>query len=110
MTPEEMDRVAKTIMAMPEAVRAENEQKPKKFYTGVGCEACNGIGYKGRLGIYEVFVMNKQIEEVVLSGQVSEYDIEKIAVDNGMITMVQDGIMKALNGETSVDEVFRVIE
>jgi len=110
LSPEEMDRVAKIIVAMPEAVRKENEQKPKTFYTGVGCEACNGIGYKGRLGIYEVFVMNKQIEEVVLSAQVSEYDIEKIAVENGMVTMVQDGIIKALNGETSVDEVFRVIE
>lgn len=107
---EVMDRVAKIIVSMPESVRQEIEQKPKKFYTSVGCDACNKIGYKGRLGIYEIFVMNKQIEEIVLSGQVSEYEIERIAVENGMITMIQDGIVKALEGITSVDEVFRVIE
>ncbi len=110
LPPEVMDRVAKIIVSMPESVREKNEQKPKKFYTAVGCDACNKIGYKGRLGIYEIFVMNKQIEEIVLSGQVSEYEIERIAVENGMITMIQDGVIKALEGITSIDEVFRVIE
>lgn len=110
LTPELMDRIAKIITEMPEAARKETEAKPKVFYTGNGCEACNKIGYKGRVGLYEVFVMNKEIEENVLSGQVSEYEIERIAVQNGMITMVQDGVLKALDGITSIDEVFRVIE
>jgi type II secretory ATPase GspE/PulE/Tfp pilus assembly ATPase PilB-like protein len=54
--------------------------------------------------------MSPAVEQVILSGQVSEYEIEKIAVAEGMTTMVHDGILKALQGITSVDEVFRVIE
>lgn len=107
---ETLDRVAKTVAEMPEAQQKEVETKAKVFYTGVGCDKCNGIGYKGRIGIYEIFVMNKEIEEIVLSAQVSEYEIERIAVRNGMVTMVQDGVLKAMDGLTSLDEVFRVIE
>jgi type II secretory ATPase GspE/PulE/Tfp pilus assembly ATPase PilB-like protein len=81
-----------------------------KFYQGSGCEACQGIGYKGRIGIYEVLTMNKEIEKLVLSGTASEYDMRDNAKKNGMITMVQDGILKAIAGITSVDEVFRVAE
>ncbi len=80
------------------------------FFTGKGCAKCNGIGYKGRIGIYEVLTMNQEIEAIILSGQMSEYQIEASAVKSGMITMVQDGILKAREGVTSVDEVFRVIE
>lgn len=80
------------------------------FYDAKGCEKCNNIGYKGRLGIYEIMIMNKEVEKLVLSGRVSEYEIEDLAVQNGMVKMVQDGILKALEGTTSVSEVFRIIE
>jgi type IV pilus assembly protein PilB len=75
-----------------------------------GCDTCNGLGYKGRLGIYEIMAMTEEIEKVILSGKVSEYDMLQIAIKNGMITMVQDGIIKALAGITSIEEVFRVSE
>lgn len=78
------------------------------FYHGKGCSACHEIGFKGRIGIYEVFTMNPVIEKIILSGKVSEYDIRTIAVKHGMILMVQDGLLKALDGITTVDEVFRV--
>ncbi len=103
-------RVEDAIAAMPDGVRDAVEKKSKMFYTGKGCSACNAIGYKGRIGIYEVFVMTPEIEQVILSGQVSEYDIERLAVEHGMVTMVQDGILKALDGLTSVREVFSVID
>jgi type IV pilus assembly protein PilB len=67
-------------------------------------------GYKGRLGIYEIFPMTKDIEKLILSGKVSEYDMIEIAQRNGMITMAQDGLLKALDGLTSVEEVLRVAE
>ncbi|MCC7356984.1 type II/IV secretion system protein [Candidatus Uhrbacteria bacterium] len=67
-------------------------------------------GYKGRLGIYEIFPMTKDIERLILSGKVSEYDMIDIALKNGMITMAQDGILKALDGLTSIEEVLRVAE
>jgi len=81
-----------------------------KFYQGKGCEACQGLGYRGRLGIYEVMIMNPEIEKLILSGQVSEYDMRDNAKKNGMITMVQDGLLKAIDGITTVDEIFRVSE
>ena len=80
-----------------------------KFYGPVGCDECNHLGYKGRIGIFEVFEMNKEIEQVILSNQVSEYKIKEIAVKNGMLTMAQDGLLKAIKGITSVEEVFRVV-
>ncbi|PJC68417.1 hypothetical protein CO015_04065, partial [candidate division WWE3 bacterium CG_4_8_14_3_um_filter_42_11] len=81
-----------------------------KFYHGRGCEACDNIGYKGRIGIYEIMTMNPEIEKVVLSEKVSEYDMQDIAIKNGMVTMVQDGLIKAVGGVTSVSEVFENAE
>jgi len=82
----------------------------QKFYVGKGCDACQGIGYKGRIGIYEIMPINEEIEKLILSGKVSEYDMRAVAAKNGMITMVQDGLLKAMDGITSVEEVFRVAE
>ncbi len=79
-----------------------------KFYKGAGCEACQGLGYQGRVGIYEVMSMTPEIEKMLLSGEVSEYQMQDLAVKNGTITMVQDGLLKALEGITTVEEVFRV--
>ena len=79
-----------------------------KLYRGKGCSECHGIGYKGRVGIYEILLMNKEIEDLILSSQVSEYDIQSIAVKNGMITMVQDGLIKAILGTTTPEEALRV--
>lgn len=105
-----LSRVETIITTLPEKQKKQIADKPKMFYTAVGCDDCHGIGYKGRIGIYEIFVMTPIVEQIILSGQVSEYEIEKIAVKDGMVTMVQDGILKALDGITSIDEVFRVIE
>jgi type IV pilus assembly protein PilB len=63
--------------------------------------------YKGRVGIYEIFSMNKEIEKIILSGKVSEYQMIDIARRSGMVTMAQDGLLKALDGLTTVEEVLR---
>ncbi len=78
-----------------------------KFY---GPKEGAELPYKGRIGIYEIFAMNKEIEKLILSGHVSEYDMISIAERNGMITLVQDGLLKALDGLTSVEEVLRAAE
>ncbi|MFA5937253.1 MAG: GspE/PulE family protein [Candidatus Paceibacterota bacterium] len=105
-----LKRADVALSALSDKEKQRIAGKPRVFFTGGGCDACNGIGYKGRIGIYEIFTMTPAIEQLILGGQVSEYEIEKIAVSEGMVTMVQDGILKALAGITSVDEVFRVIE
>jgi type IV pilus assembly protein PilB len=89
------------------------EEKPDtanlKFYKGTGCEACNGTGYKGRVGVYEILVKNAEIESVILSGEISEYKMREVAAAQGMVSMAQDGLLKALEGITTLDEVSRVI-
>jgi len=80
-----------------------------EFYHGVGCEKCGQIGYKGRLGLFETITMTPEIQKLIQKEDVTDYDIEQAAIKNGTVTMVQDGILKALAGETSIEEVFRVI-
>lgn len=80
------------------------------FFKGKGCDVCGGIGYKGRIGIYEIMAMSPAIEKVILSGQTSEYAMQDIAMNEGMVSMVQDGLLKALDGITSVEEVFEAAE
>jgi len=104
----------KTILgAIPDAANVNVDLNKLEFY-GVpdknSCTACNGLGYKGRVGIYEIMTMTKEIENLILSGTVSEYQITDLAVKQGMITMAQDGLLKAIDGMTSVDEVLRVAE
>ena len=72
-----------------------------------GCEACNHSGYKGRIGIYEVLNNSENIQKMIVSSKTSE-DIQRTAIEEGMITMQLDGLVKALRGETSIEEVLRV--
>lgn len=107
---EKTKRVMEILEALPEKEKEKIKINDLHFYTGKGCAKCSGLGYKGRVGIYEIFTMNKEIEQVILSGQMSEYAIQEIAVKHGMVTMAQDGILKALDKITSVDEVLRAAE
>ncbi len=108
--PEKLEKAKKILEAIPEGHPDRPDLANMKFFKSPGCEVCHNIGYKGRIGIYEIMIMTKEIEKIILSGKVSEYDMQEFAIKNGMITMVQDGLMKALKGITSLDEVFRVAE
>jgi type IV pilus assembly protein PilB len=77
------------------------------FYRGRGCQQCNNSGYKGRLGIYEVLEIDETIAQLILQ-KASRAEIEKAALTNGMVTIVQDGFIKAKQGITSIEEVLRV--
>lgn len=78
------------------------------FYRGKGCDRCKGSGYKGRTGIFELLVMSEPIRELVLKG-VSANEIRVQAVSEGMKTLREDGILKVLEGSTTVDELLRVV-
>ncbi len=107
---ETLARVKKTLADISPKSGVKVDLDKIKFFHGKGCDECNGIGYKGRIGIYEILAMSQDIEKVILSGNVSEYQMRDIAKAAGMITMAQDGILKALDGLTTVDEVYRVAE
>lgn len=81
-----------------------------KFFGPAGCDQCDHIGYKGRMGIYEIYEMNAPLADIISKGAVGEHEVQKTAIESGMITMAQDGVLKALEGITSLDEVFKVAE
>lgn len=81
----------------------------QNVYEEVGCEVCNFTGYKGRTGIYEAILTDENIEAVVKENP-SEREINKAAVSQNILNMKQDGIIKVLQGITSIDELSRVID
>jgi type II secretory ATPase GspE/PulE/Tfp pilus assembly ATPase PilB-like protein len=87
-------------------VEAKDKWQDIKFYRPVGCEQCSG-GYKGRLGIYEVLEIDDEMEKLI-SEKASTEEIEKASKEKGMLTMVEDGFIKVIQGITSVEEVLRV--
>jgi len=79
-----------------------------RIFGPAGCAECNGIGYKGRIGVYEVFEVTREMERLILETP-SVSDIRDQAVKQGMVTMLQDGYMKLIGGVTSVEEIRRVL-
>lgn len=80
-----------------------------KLYKGKGCNECGSSGYKGRVGVFEVLPVTEKIARLVLEHK-DAATIEKQAVMEGMITMKQDGYLKALQGVTTIEEVLRVAQ
>lgn len=72
-----------------------------------GCEHCNHTGYKGRIGIYEVLANSEEIQQMIVGNQTSEH-IQTTAIKEGMVTMQLDGFIKALRGQTTIEEILRV--
>ena len=79
------------------------------FYKGKGCKKCNNQGYKGRIGIYEILEITPEIKEAINKKVDSEKLIE-IARKQNMLTVLEDGYIKAKNGITTIEEVLRVIK
>jgi type IV pilus assembly protein PilB len=78
-----------------------------QFYHASGCTECNNLGYKGRVGVYELLEVTEPIKDLIFK-QSSMSDFKRAAVAQGMVNMAQDGLLKALEGTTDVEEVFRV--
>ncbi len=72
-----------------------------------GCDECNHTGFKGRVGIYEVLGTSREIQKMIIGGNTSN-EIQDQAVAEGMTTMLTDGLIKAIRGNTTVEEVLRV--
>jgi len=78
-----------------------------KLYRAKGCDKCLGLGYGGRIGIFEIFMINSELEKLILS-RATHTDILTLLAQQGFITMKQDGYLKILSGTTSLEEVERV--
>ncbi|MDD5731983.1 MAG: GspE/PulE family protein, partial [Patescibacteria group bacterium] len=81
--------------------------KSKKMFKGEGCSKCNNTGYRGRFGIFEVLPVTEPIQQLAIKRS-SSTELLNEALKEGMITMKQDGILKVLRGQTTIEEVYRV--
>ena len=77
------------------------------LYKGKGCDKCGGSGYSGRIGIFEVLDVSERISRMIMEN-VTDAEIRDAGMQAGMLTMIQDGYLKALEGITTLEEVLRV--
>ena len=104
---ETIDMFMKMIALISPKAKLEVPKKITKIYKAVGCEKCHNTGYKGRVGIFEILTMSNKIEQLILD-MASETDIIKEALEEGFVTMTQDGVLKAIAGVTTFEEIMRV--
>ncbi len=78
----------------------------KTFYRGRGCDACNNTGYKGRVGLFELMIMNDNLRDLVMSSS-SRDELRDAARSYGMVTLRDAGMDAAYEGRTTLDEVIR---
>ncbi|MBX3415521.1 MAG: Flp pilus assembly complex ATPase component TadA [Pirellulales bacterium] len=78
----------------------------KKFYRGAGCEACNHTGYKGRVGLFELLIMDDDLRDMIVRNAATD-ELREVARRHGMVTLRDTGLDMAYNGTTTIDEVIR---
>ncbi len=108
-TSPEMIKVAQNAM---KTLNVEGEIDPKlvegmQFYEAPGCSECNNIGYKGRVGLYEVLRMDNKLRKLISEGETT-IKIQEAAQEGGMVTLEQAGVIRALEGLTTLEEIYRV--
>ncbi|MFH1728636.1 MAG: GspE/PulE family protein [Pseudomonadota bacterium] len=82
--------------------------RPEKWVRGRGCMKCKSVGYTGRLGVYELFLIDDKIEEMI-NAEKSILDIRKFAIEAGMATMLEDAYLKIRDGLTTAEEIFSIL-
>jgi type IV pilus assembly protein PilB len=81
---------------------------PVTIYAAVGCKACADTGYRGRVAIVEVLLMSEELQRMAVERRPSD-EIKAVAVEQGMMTLRQDGMEKVKLGMTTLEEVLRVV-
>ena len=100
--------IKKIIATFPENISQPDTGKIF-VWKAKGCKFCNNLGYKGRIGVYEAILIDEEVEPLILLNP-TETEILKKSEKQGILNMKQDGILKVINGITSLDELQRVIE
>lgn len=100
--------VRKNIQTQMNFVGVGYYKIPEFLYKGKGCKLCNFTGYRGQIGIFEIFNVGDAIRDLIMK-QVSSDEIKKAAIKSGMKTMFEDGLSKVEAGTTTIEEVLRVI-
>ena len=105
---DELKRTIEQLTPIRERFKLPELNDKLSTYGPVGCSECNNTGYQGRVGVYEVFEVTRDMERLILSSP-SVSDVRDQAIKDGMVTMLQDGYLKLVEGTTSVDEIHRVL-
>ena len=100
-----MTEFQKIIGKMKEEIKPT---EPYSFSRGNGCDDCHGLGFQGRIGIYELLEIDKNLQKLI-NGGVPIFEVQEAALAGGLVTMEQDGILKALDGITTLTEVLKII-
>ncbi len=103
--------ISESMVDLPARSRRRAEFAGSEFYVwkGEGCIDCGGTGYSGRIGLFEILKMTKELSKIILS-QPNEEKILREAKKQGMLTMRQDGILKAMEGLTAIEEIIGATE
>ncbi|MGA1046802.1 MAG: GspE/PulE family protein [Minisyncoccia bacterium] len=104
---QEVDSIKKALAIISPKSNITIPQEITQLYRPKGCSKCYGIGYKGRLALYELFETRDNIKDLIVNNT-PEFRIFRKAVENGMVTLFQDGVLHVINGETSIEEVLSV--
>ncbi len=99
--------IMETLQKEKTIIDAKKGLEPLLFYKGKGCKQCNNSGYKGRIGIYEVLEITEELSELILK-KANPLELKRQAIKQGMLTIVEDGFIKAKNGITTIEEIMRV--
>lgn len=110
-TAEQAEKIRKVIERLPDRVKKPTLGKQITFYKSKGCEFCNGTGYKGRIAIAELLVVDREIQDLINQGDrmPTANEIKDLAIKKGMTTMEDDAILKILDGITSLSEAENVL-
>jgi len=103
-----VDSFRKILAMISPKADIEIPSEIKNLWRPKGCLKCNGIGYRGRIGIFEILGISDEIRKKIVD-LATENEIIQQAMEEGMVSLIQDGIAKALKGETSMEEIQRVL-
>lgn len=102
-----IDKILQTLVEKNIIIKQNKKLESLLFYKGKGCNKCNESGYKGRIGIYEALEITPEMSNLIIK-QARANEIKEQADKQGMVTMIEDGFIKAKNGITTLEEVVRV--
>ncbi len=105
MSEAEYEKISSALSGVSKEIA--NYSKTTRIPRKTGCEKCNQTGYKGRIGLFEILLVDDEMENLILKSP-SSVDIKNKALEKGMLTVYQDGLVKVLNGKTTLNEVERV--
>jgi type IV pilus assembly protein PilB len=98
--------VEPTSDMLVELMLEEEEVQGRSFFRGKGCDACNNTGYKGRLGLFELMIMNDVLRDMIMANASTD-DLREVARKDGMVTLREAGISSMFEGTTTPEEVIR---